>query len=207
MARLLVIDNYDSFTWNLVHALYEAGERLGRTLEISVRRNDSCTVQEALEWRPDGVVLSPGPDTPAEAGITVDLIRAAAGRLPLFGVCLGHQSLAVAFGGRVIRSPQVMHGKTSQIQHDGMGVFAGLPQPLLAMRYHSLMVDPDTVPDELLVSASTTGPTPLIMGLRHRHFPLEAVQFHPESIGTAQRPPLADNALSMLLGGAEASKH
>ncbi len=205
-ARLLVIDNYDSFTWNLVHALHEAGERTGQSLQIEVRRNDRCSVDEALDWRPDGIVLSPGPDTPAEAGITVDLIRAAAGRLPLFGVCLGHQSLAVAFGGRIVPAPKVMHGKASSIQHDGQGVFAGLSSPLSAMRYHSLVVAGASIPDELLVSATLAEHDgavgePVIMGMRHRRWPIETVQFHPESIGTAWRPKLADNALALLLQG------
>jgi anthranilate synthase component 2 len=200
VAKLLVIDNYDSFTWNLVHALHEAGDRARQKLEISVRRNDACTAQEAMAWQPDGIVLSPGPDSPAEAGITVDLIRVAAGQVPVFGVCLGHQSLAVAFGGRVVRAPEVMHGKTSLIQHDGRGLFAGLPDPLPAMRYHSLVVDSSCVPDALEVSATLPGERPLIMGLRHRRWPVEAVQFHPESIGTQARPQLADNALSLLLG-------
>lgn len=204
-ARLLVIDNYDSFTWNLIHALHEAATRADRVLEVTVRRNDACTVAAALAWQPDGIVLSPGPDTPDEAGISVPLIRAVAGSVPLFGVCLGHQSVAVAFGGAVIPAPRVMHGKVSNIGHDGQGLFCGLSTPLPAMRYHSLVVDPASVPAELLVSATLAqvgadGDHPqLIMGLRHRQWPLETVQFHPESVGTAAGPYLADNALRLLL--------
>lgn len=206
MARLLVVDNYDSFTWNLVHALHEAGQRAGWALQISVRRNDAWTAAEALAWQPDGIVLSPGPDTPAEAGITVGLIQQSAGRVPIFGVCLGHQCLAVALGGTVKRAPRVMHGKTSAIQHDGRGLFAGLSSPLAVMRYHSLVVDAAAIPDQLEVSATLVAAgedhdqPALVMGLRHRAWPVETVQFHPESVGTAARPQLADNALRLLLG-------
>ncbi|WP_312526631.1 aminodeoxychorismate/anthranilate synthase component II [Paracoccus sp. (in: a-proteobacteria)] len=174
---ILLIDNYDSFTWNLVHYLGEAGA------EVVVRRNDALTVEEALTMGASGILVSPGPCDPAQAGIIVPLIRAAAERgTPLFGVCLGHQAIGEAFGGKVIRASRVVHGKTDDITHDGTGVFAGLPSPFKATRYHSLTVDPETLPDVLRVTATSADGT--IMGLQHRSLPIEGVQFHPESIAS-----------------------
>ncbi|MCZ0961254.1 anthranilate synthase component II [Paracoccus benzoatiresistens] len=174
---ILLIDNYDSFTWNLVHYLAEAGA------EVVVRRNDALTVEEALAMAPDGIVISPGPCDPAQAGICLDLIRAAADRaIPLFGVCLGHQAIGEAFGGKVVRANRIMHGKTDAISHDGSGVFAGLPSPVTATRYHSLTVQPESLPNCLRVTATSDDGT--IMGLIHEALPIEGVQFHPESIAS-----------------------
>lgn len=174
---ILLIDNYDSFTWNLVHYMAEAGA------EVVVRRNDALTVDEALEMAPDGIVISPGPCDPAQAGICLDLIRAAADRaIPLFGVCLGHQAIGEAFGGTVVRANRIMHGKTDAISHDGTGVFEGLPSPLTATRYHSLTVQPESLPNCLRVTATSDDGT--IMGLIHEALPIEGVQFHPESIAS-----------------------
>ncbi|MFC3528809.1 aminodeoxychorismate/anthranilate synthase component II [Paracoccus mangrovi] len=174
---ILLIDNYDSFTWNLVHYMGEAGA------EVEVRRNDVLSVDEALAMNARGIVISPGPCDPAHAGIIVPLIRAAAERgVPLFGVCLGHQAIGEAFGGRVVRADRIVHGKTDAVTHDGTGVFAGLPSPLTATRYHSLTVEPETLPDCLRVTATTADGT--IMGLVHRTLPIEGVQFHPESIAS-----------------------
>ncbi|MBF9020366.1 MULTISPECIES: anthranilate synthase component II [unclassified Roseobacter] len=172
---LLLIDNYDSFTYNLVHYLGELGA------ETRVLRNDALTVTEALAMGPDGIVLSPGPCDPAQAGICLDLTRAAAeARVPLFGVCLGHQTIGEAFGGKVVQCHEIVHGKLGEIHHKGIGVFAGLPSPLLATRYHSLVVERASLPDCLEVTAELTDGT--IMGLRHKTLPIEGVQFHPESI-------------------------
>ena len=174
---ILLIDNYDSFTWNLVHYLAEAGA------EVVVRRNDALTVEEALAMAPEGIVISPGPCDPAQAGICLDLIRAAADRaVPLFGVCLGHQAIGEAFGGKVVRATRIMHGKTDAITHDGTGVFADLPSPLTATRYHSLTVQPESLPNCLRVTATSDDGT--IMGLIHEALPVEGVQFHPESIAS-----------------------
>ena len=174
---ILLIDNYDSFTWNLVHYLAEAGA------EVTVRRNDAISVEEALAMAPEGIVISPGPCDPAQAGICLDLIRAAADRaIPLFGVCLGHQAIGQAFGGKVVRANRIMHGKTDAITHDGTGVFAGLPSPLTATRYHSLTVEPESLPNCLRVTATSDDGT--IMGLIHEALPVEGVQFHPESIAS-----------------------
>ena len=184
---LLMIDNYDSFTFNLVQYFGELGA------EVRVVRNDETTAEEALAAGPEAVVISPGPGTPDQAGISLDLIRGCAGRVPLLGVCLGHQALGQAFGGKVVRAPRLMHGKTSEIEHDGRGVFAGLPRPFTATRYHSLVVDPGSVPGCLEVSAWTDGG--VVMGLRHRELPLEGVQFHPESILTGAGKDLLRNFL------------
>ena len=186
---ILVVDNYDSFTFNLVHYLQELGP------EVEVVRNDALSVAQALDLAPEAVLLSPGPCTPNEAGICLDLIAAAADTgLPLFGVCLGHQALGQAFQGRVVRAPSLMHGKTSPIFHDGGSVFAGLPSPFTATRYHSLIVDRASLPPVLEVTAETDG---LIMGLRHRELPLHGVQFHPESIATEHGHRILANFLDL----------
>ena len=175
---ILLIDNYDSFTWNLVHYLGEEGA------DVEVHRNDRITVEEALAMRPDGIVISPGPCDPVRAGICLPLIKAVAerGDTPLFGVCLGHQAIGEAFGGRITRADRILHGKVDEMFHDGTGVFTGLPSPLKATRYHSLTVEPETLPDCLRVTATTADGT--IMGLVHNTLPIEGVQFHPESIAS-----------------------
>ena len=186
---LLMIDNYDSFTYNLVQYFGELGQ------DVHVYRNDKITIEEMEALRPQQLVLSPGPCTPNEAGISVDAIRHFAGRLPVLGVCLGHQSLAVAFGGEVVRADRLMHGKTSMIHHDGKTVFRDLPNPFEATRYHSLLVNRATVPECLEVSAETAEGE--IMGLRHRTLGVEGVQFHPESILTAAGKDLLRNFLKL----------
>ena len=186
---ILLIDNYDSFTFNLVHYLGE----LGAT--CVVRRNDVLTVDEALAMDPEAIVLSPGPCAPDQAGICLDLIHAAAGRLPLLGVCLGHQAIGQAFGGDVIRAPAPMHGKVSPISHDATGVFADLPTPFNATRYHSLTVDPATLPATLVANAHTADG--VIMGLRHATHPIHGVQFHPESIASEHGHALLRNFLAL----------
>ncbi len=178
---IFVLDNYDSFTFNLVQYLGE----LGATLEV--RRNDALTPAAVLALKPAGIVISPGPGVPQRAGICVALIQAAAAaRVPLLGVCLGHQAIAVAFGGKVVRARRLMHGKTSMVRHDGTGVLAGLPSPFEAMRYHSLVVEPEGLPDALVPSAwsDDDGQAPEMMAMAHRNLPVHGVQFHPESIGT-----------------------
>jgi anthranilate synthase/aminodeoxychorismate synthase-like glutamine amidotransferase len=185
--RVLVIDNYDSFVYNLVQYLGELGA------EPIVYRNDELTADDALALDVDCILLSPGPGRPEDAGIMLDLIRAGAGVKPIFGVCLGHQAIGHVFGGDVVRARELMHGKTSLVNHHDVGVFAGLPNPLVATRYHSLVVEPSTVPDCLEVTATTDDGT--IMGLRHRDFPIEGVQFHPESILTAAGHDLLRNFL------------
>ena len=187
-ARVLVVDNYDSFVYNLVQYLGELGA------DPIVRRHDAVTLDEAAELAPDAVLVSPGPGRPKDAGVSVEMIRWAAGRIPVLGVCLGHQCIGVAWGARVKRSPQVMHGKTSQIHHDGTGLFSGLPSPLEATRYHSLIVEESSLPDELEVVA--TSDDGLIMGLRHRDLDVEGVQFHPESILTEDGHGLLSNFLA-----------
>jgi len=185
---ILLIDNYDSFTWNLVHYLGELGA------ETRVVRNDALSVAEALALKPDAILLSPGPCDPDQAGICLDLTLAAAeARIPLLGVCLGHQTIGQAFGGRVVRHDQIVHGKTDMIEHDGKGVFAGLPSPLRATRYHSLVVARDELPDCLTVNAWLNDGT--IMGLRHRELPIHGVQFHPESIASEHGHELLKNFL------------
>lgn len=181
LAMLLMIDNYDSFTFNLVQYFGELGE------EVRVIRNDAMGVDEIAALGPSRIVISPGPCTPNEAGVSLDLIARMAGKVPIFGVCLGHQAIGQAFGGKVIRAREIMHGKTSMIHHDGRGVFAGLPNPFEATRYHSLVVEQTSLPDCLEVSAWTVhadGRRDEIMGLRHRSLAVEGVQFHPESILT-----------------------
>ena len=191
---LLLLDNYDSFTYNLYQYLGELGA------DTRVVRNDELTAEEALALRPERIVISPGPGTPDQSGITLELIRRAAGRVPLLGVCLGHQALGQAFGGRVVRAPTLMHGKTSPIHHDGRTLFAGLPDPFIATRYHSLIVDGGSVPECLEVSAWTADG--IVMGLRHRSLPMEGVQFHPESILTAAGKDLLQNFLRLGTGSA-----
>lgn len=171
---ILIIDNYDSFTYNLVQYLGELGA------DPVVRRNDEVTLDEIAETGPSGIVISPGPCTPNEAGISLELVDRFKDRIPILGVCLGHQVIAQAFGGRIVRAERMMHGKTSEIRHDGEGVFAGLPNPFEATRYHSLIVERETLPDSLIVAAET--PEGELMGIRHKHYPVEGVQFHPESI-------------------------
>ncbi len=187
---ILVIDNYDSFTFNLVHYLLELGA------ETRVVRNDAISVAEAMALAPQAILLSPGPCTPNEAGICLDLIAAAAAaRLPLLGVCLGHQALGQAFGGTVVRAAQVMHGKTSAISHDGSGIFAGLPSPFAATRYHSLIVRDADLPDCFAINAHS--PDGIIMGMRHRELPLHGVQFHPESIATEHGHAMLANFMTL----------
>jgi anthranilate synthase/aminodeoxychorismate synthase-like glutamine amidotransferase len=186
-ARLLLIDNYDSFTYNLVQAFLVLGA------DVHVYRNDAMTVAEALAFAPSHLCISPGPGTPYDAGVSMDMIRAFAGRLPVLGVCLGHQSIVEVFGGKVVRAGRLMHGKTSIIQHDGRTLFEGLPQPCEVGRYHSLIAAPETLPPELEVSARTAEDE--IMGVRHRTLMVEGVQFHPESILTPDGPALMKNFL------------
>lgn len=187
---ILVIDNYDSFTYNLVHYLLELGAK------VEVVRNDAIGVGQALGLKPAGVLISPGPCTPNEAGITLELVTAAAGAgVPVFGVCLGHQAIGQAFGGTVVRAPQVMHGKISPIEHDGTGVFRGLPSPFEATRYHSLIVREEDLPADLVVNACTADG--IIMGVRHRTLPIHGVQFHPESIATQHGHKLLANFLDL----------
>ncbi len=186
---LLMIDNYDSFTYNLVQYLGELGE------EVSVYRNDQVTVDEIGRMNPDRIVISPGPCTPDKAGVSVETITTFAGKLPILGVCLGHQSLGQAFGGKVVHAKKLMHGKTSMIHHDGEGVFAGLANPFEATRYHSLVVERDSLPDCLEITAWTDDKE--IMGLRHKEFAVEGVQFHPESILTEHGHALLKNFLNI----------
>ena len=185
---ILLVDNYDSFTFNLFHLL----AALGETCEV--RRNDQLTVPDALAMRPDAILLSPGPCTPNEAGICLDLVRAA-GSVPVLGVCLGHQAIGQAFGGQVVRAPVPMHGKTSRVVHEGTDVFEGLPSPFSVVRYHSLVVEPETLPDALVPTAWTEDG--VLMGLRHRERPLYGVQFHPESILSEQGHALVGNFLRL----------
>ena len=187
--RILLIDNYDSFTYNLVQAFLILGA------EVEVHRNDALTVEEALKQRHTHLVISPGPGTPAGAGVSMRMIEAFAGRIPIFGVCLGHQSLVEVFGGKVVRAARLMHGKVSPVLHDGQGLFAGLPQEFAAGRYHSLIAEPETMPAVLEVTARTTQGE--IMGVRHKSLPIEGVQFHPESVLTPDGPMLMGNFLKI----------
>ena len=195
---ILLIDNYDSFTFNLYHFLGDVGAGDGK-FDCQVWRNDKLSVADAMAMRPEAIVLSPGPCTPTEAGICLDLIIAAAGSVPLLGVCLGHQAIGQAFGGKVVRAPQPMHGKVSAIVHADSDILAGLPCPFRATRYHSLVVERDTLPDGLVVSAWTEDG--LIMAMRHRTLPVWGVQFHPESIASECGHAILANFLSLARGG------
>jgi anthranilate synthase component 2 len=198
---LLVLDNYDSFTFNLVQYLGELGA------DLRVARNDALSVDEALELRPDAILISPGPGTPEDAGISVPLVRTAARHeIPLLGVCLGHQAIGAAFGGRVVRAPRLMHGKTSQVSHTGRGVLAGVPSPFEAMRYHSLVVAEEGLPAELepIAWSADEGWGRELMALRHRNLPIHGVQFHPESIKTPVGMQLLANFLALAPGAAGA---
>jgi para-aminobenzoate synthetase component 2 len=185
--RLLLIDNYDSFTYNLVQAFLVLGA------EVDVRRNDAVTIEEALASAPSHVCISPGPGTPYDAGVSMEMIRAFAGKVPIFGVCLGHQSIVEVFGGKVVRAGRLMHGKTSKITHDSLGLFDGLPNPCEIGRYHSLISQPESLPPHLQVTAQTAEGE--IMGVRHRELMVEGVQFHPESVLTPDGPRLMQNFL------------
>ena len=196
--KILVIDNFDSFTYNLVQYLGE----LGTTLEVF--RNNAITSDKIREHAPDGIVISPGPGTPDNSGITLSVIETFASTIPILGVCLGHQSVGQAFGGKVVRAPELMHGKTSEIYHDGTGVFADLPNPFIATRYHSLMVEPESVPDCLRVNARTQNG--IIMGLEHKDLAVFGVQFHPESFLTVCGKPLLQNFLN-IIAATKARRH
>jgi anthranilate synthase component 2 len=186
---VFVLDNYDSFTYNLVQYMGELGA------EMVIRRNDELSVDEVEALGPERILLSPGPCTPQEAGISIDLIRRMAGKVPILGVCLGHQAIGAAFGGDVVRAQKLMHGKTSEVEHDGRTVFAGIASPMTCTRYHSLIVSEKNLPEELEVSARTADGT--IMGLRHREYSVEGVQFHPESVLTADGKRLIQNFLEL----------
>jgi anthranilate synthase component 2 len=186
---VFVLDNYDSFTYNLVQYMGELGA------EMTVRRNDELTVDEVEALEPDRILLSPGPCTPQEAGISIDLVRHFAGKVPVLGVCLGHQAIGAAFGGDVVRAPQLMHGKTSDVAHDGKTIFTGIQSPMTCTRYHSLIVAEKGLPDELEITARTADGT--IMGLRHRQYAVEGVQFHPESVLTHDGKRLIKNFLEL----------
>jgi anthranilate synthase/aminodeoxychorismate synthase-like glutamine amidotransferase len=190
---VFVLDNYDSFTYNLVQYFGELGE------EVVVRRNDQITVDEIEALHPRRIVVSPGPCTPQEAGISIDVIRHFAGKVPLLGVCLGHQAIGAAFGGNVVRAPNLMHGKTSSVEHDGKSIFRDIPSPMTATRYHSLIVAEKGLPADLEISATCRDRdgSRVIMGLRHRKFPVEGVQFHPESVLTDQGKQLVRNFLEL----------
>ena len=190
---IFVLDNYDSFTYNLVQYLGEMGQ------EVVVRRNDQVTITDIAGMRPERILISPGPCTPEDAGISIQLIKHFAGKLPLLGVCLGHQAMGAAFGGDVVRAKNLMHGKTSMVEHDGRTIFKGVASPMQATRYHSLIVKEDTLPKELEVSAHTKDAdgNRVIMGLRHRRYPVEGVQFHPESVLTSHGKELVRNFLGL----------
>jgi anthranilate synthase/aminodeoxychorismate synthase-like glutamine amidotransferase len=194
---IFVLDNYDSFTYNLVQYIGELGAEVDVADQVEVRRNDQVTVSEVESMHPGKIVISPGPCTPREAGISIALIRHFAGKVPILGVCLGHQAIGEAFGGRVVRAAHLMHGKTSPVMHDNRTVFQGLPMPMTATRYHSLIVEEKDLPAELEVSAWTTEKdgTRTVMGLRHRHCAVEGVQFHPESVLTDAGKKLVENFL------------
>lgn len=186
---ILIIDNYDSFTYNLVHIVAE------HTDSYKVIRNDDMSVEEVAELNPDRILISPGPGRPADAGITEPVIKELGHRIPILGVCLGHQAIGEVFGGKVIHAPRLMHGKTSEIHHDGKTVFRDIADGFIATRYHSLVLDPDVIPDELEISARSDDG--VIMGIRHRKYPLEGIQFHPESILTTEGPRIVENWLKL----------
>ena len=186
---ILLLDNYDSFTYNLAQYLGELG------CQVEVHRNDRISVEQIAQRKPERIVISPGPCTPQEAGICVELVQKLAGKLPILGVCLGHQAIAAAFGGKIVRAPKLFHGKTSQIRHDGSGVFRGLPNPFTATRYHSLIVERKSLPAKLKVTAEADDG--IIMGMKHRDYPLMGVQFHPESVLTESGKQLLKNFLSL----------
>ena len=186
---ILLLDNYDSFTYNLAQYLGELG------CQVEVHRNDRISVEQIAQRKPERIVISPGPCTPQEAGISVEMIQKLAGKIPILGVCLGHQAIGAAFGGKIIRAPKLFHGKTSQIRHDGSGVFRGLPNPFTATRYHSLIVERKSLPADLQVTAETDDD--IIMGMQHRKYPLMGVQFHPESVLTDSGKQLLKNFLSI----------
>jgi len=194
--RLLLVDNYDSFTYNLVQAFLVLGA------DVLVHRNDAITIEQARALQPTHLCISPGPGTPRDAGVSMAMIRAFAGQIPVLGVCLGHQSIVEVFGGDVVRAGRLMHGKVSPVEHDGQGVFAGAPQPMDVGRYHSLIAKPETLPAELIVTART--PEGEIMGVRHRDLNVEGVQFHPESVLTPAGPLLMGNFLQFSGGRREA---
>ena len=194
---LIVIDNYDSFTYNLVQYLGELATEFPVAAEIQVYRNDQITLEQIRQLQPAGIVISPGPGRPEDAGISLDIIRHLGPNLPILGVCLGHQSIGQVFGGKIVCAPQLMHGKTSDVAHSGIGVFKGLENPLTATRYHSLVIDPQTCPDVLEITAWVDDGT--IMGVRHRNYPhIEGVQFHPESVLTNSGKQLLRNFLEQL---------
>ena len=186
---ILLLDNYDSFTYNLAQYLGELG------CEVEVHRNDRISVEQIARRKPERIVISPGPCTPQEAGISVEMIQKLAGKIPILGVCLGHQAIGAAFGGKIIRAPKLFHGKISQIRHDGSGVFRGLPNPFTATRYHSLIVERKSLPADLQVTAETDDD--IIMGMQHKQYPLMGVQFHPESVLTDSGKQLLKNFLSL----------
>jgi anthranilate synthase/aminodeoxychorismate synthase-like glutamine amidotransferase len=188
-AMILLLDNYDSFTYNLAQYLGELG------CDVEVHRNDKISVDDIARRKPERIVISPGPCTPQEAGISVELVQRLAGRFPMLGVCLGHQAMGAAYGGKIVRAPQIFHGKTSEIRHDGKGIFRGLPKPFRATRYHSLIVERKSLPRELTITAETADGT--IMGLRHRKHKMEGVQFHPESVLTQDGKKLLRNFLEL----------
>ena len=186
---ILLLDNYDSFTYNLAQYLGELG------CQVEVHRNDRISVEQIAQRKPERIVISPGPCTPQEAGISVEMVQKLAGKIPILGVCLGHQAIGAAFGGKIVRAPKLFHGKTSQIRHDGSGVFRGLPNPFTATRYHSLIVERKSLPAQLQVTAETDDD--IIMGMQHREYPLMGVQFHPESVLTDSGKQLLKNFLSL----------
>jgi len=186
---ILLLDNYDSFTYNLAQYLGE----LGCTLEV--HRNDKISVEQIVRRKPERIVISPGPCTPQEAGISIELIQKLAGKFPILGVCLGHQAIGAAFGGKIVRAPKLFHGKTSQIEHNGKGIFRSVPNPLIATRYHSLIVERKSLPRSLAITAETSDA--VIMGLRHKRYPIEGVQFHPESVLTESGKKILQNFLAM----------
>jgi anthranilate synthase/aminodeoxychorismate synthase-like glutamine amidotransferase len=188
VGTILVIDNYDSFTWNLVQEMGEIGA------ELEVIRNDAASVDEIDAMRPAGIVLSPGPGRPEDAGVSCEVVRRLGPHIPILGVCLGHQAIGVVYGATIGSAPTIMHGKTSDIHHDGLGVFADVPNPFVATRYHSLVINPDSVPTDLVVTARTADG--IVMGVRHHTHPLEGVQFHPESVLTTDGPRLLANFLA-----------